>query len=404
MRNIGPLVHKGSGQLRILYSFPLRVGAVGIGMTAWHQVTALLHQAVHVRLYAGSCEGEIQGLDGLKETLVFGGIKLPLRLLGTKRAVELHDRIVARNLPRIHDKDRIDIVHCWPSGALETLRTARKLGIKTVLERPSSHTGYVFKVNEDECTRLGVKLKRSHYAAFNERKLAHEESEFVTADRLLCPSDFVVKTFLEKGFKNERLLRHQYGYDPEIFSPPTPGSDKRNGSPFTMVYVGDCFPLKGLHFALQAWVESKASKTGKFIICGRFVPRYKELLKDYLNHPTVEYLGHVRDVQRVMVTSHALVLPSLAEGSALVTYEARACGCVLLVSEASGAKCTHMHDALVHKVGDVPTLRTHIDMLASDRRLLKRLRDNSLATVSELTWEKAADSLIRAYRKCLDGK
>jgi glycosyltransferase involved in cell wall biosynthesis len=112
----------------------------------------------------------------------------------------------------------------------------------------------------------------------------------------------------------------------------------------------------------------------------------------------------VRDVQRVMVTSHALVLPSLAEGSALVTYEARACGCVLLVSEASGAKCTHMHDALVHKVGDVPTLRTHIDMLASDRRLLKRLRDNSLATVSELTWEKAADSLIRAYRKCLDGK
>jgi len=365
-------------------------------------VSGLVKSGVQVILYCGALLDPIKGLHSQKETLKFGGLKLPLGLLGTRRSAALHDRIVARNLPRIHKKDRIDIVHCWPSGALETLKVARELGIKTVLERPSAHTAYVFKVTEDECKKLGLKLGRSHYAAFNEKVLAHEESEFAAADRLLCPSEFVVKTFLEKGFQENRLLRHQRGYDPAIFSPPSSGFDKRDGSPFTMVYVGDCFPLKGLHFALQAWVESKASKTGKFLICGRFVPQYKKLLKDYLAHPTVEYLGHVRDVERVMRCSHALVLPSLAEGSARVTYEARACGCVPLVSEASGAKCTHMHDALIHKVGDVATLREHIDMLASDRNLLLRLRNNSIAGVSELTWDKAAESLIRAYQECLN--
>jgi hypothetical protein len=271
-----------------------------------------------------------------------------------------------------------------------------------MLERPSSHTAYVFKVTDDECRKLGLKLGCSHYAAFNKKKLDHEESEFAAADRLLCPSEFVVKTFLEKGFQREQLLRHQYGYDPAIFSPPSPGFDKRDGAPFTVVYVGDCFPLKGLHFALRAWVESKASKTGKFIICGRFVPQYKELLKDYLAHPMVEYLGHVRDVERVMRCSHTLVLPSLAEGSALVTYEARACGCVLLVSNAAGAVCEHNKNALVHKPGDVATLRKHIDMLASDRNFLLRLRNNSIAGVSELTWDKAADCLVRAYQECLN--
>ena len=388
--------------LSVLYSFPRRIGTVGIGMTSWYQVAGLVRQGVQVQLFAGSCEREVEGLDGLRETLVFAGVKLPMKLLGNRRSLEIHDRIVAKHLPRLHDKEGIDVVHCWPSGALNTLRAARKLGIKTVLERPSAHTRYVFKVTEDECRRLGIRLNCSHYAAWNEKVLAHEEREFDMADKLLCPSEFVAKTFLEKGFRKERLLRHQYGFDPLLFSTAKADCDMRDVLPFTMVYVGDCFPLKGLHLALQAWVESQASKTGKFLICGRFSPQYKALLRDYLVHPTIECLGHLSDVQRIMRMSHALTLPSLAEGSALVTYEARACGCVLLVSEAAGAKCEHMKEGLLHKPGDVQALRSHIDMLASDRNLLLRLQTNSLASVSALTWEKAAESLIAAYRECLN--
>jgi hypothetical protein len=126
--------------LRILYSFPLRFGTPGIGRTAWYQVRGLLHEGVHVLLYCGSCEKHIQGLDELKQTLVPFGIKLPIRLLGCDRAASLHDRIVSKTLKRISQKSRIDIVHCWPSGAIETLKTARELGIKTVLECPFAHT------------------------------------------------------------------------------------------------------------------------------------------------------------------------------------------------------------------------------------------------------------------------
>jgi len=380
------------------------LGVAGIGMTAWHQLVGLVDEGIRVTLYAGSCEKAIDNLDHLKETLVPYGVKLPIRLLGVRRVLTLHDRIVAKALRRIHKKSRIDLVHCWPSGSLETLRTAQELGIKSVLERLSAHTRYVYEVTKRECEKLGVRLKKTHYAAYNEATLTREEKEFRLADKLLCPFEFAARTFLERGFPPEQLARHRYGYEPANFEVGNPQPMRRDNPSFTVAYIGECNPLKGLHFALKAWVESAASRKGKFYICGRFVPGYKESLNQFWGHPSIEHLGYVPDVGEVMRRTDALILASLAEGSALVTYEARACGCVLLVSEASGAPCRHMYDALVHKVGDVDSLREHIDMLASDRNLFQRLRKNSLAGLDELTWDKAAEVLVDIYQQCLSAR
>ena len=387
------------GEINVLYSFPLRLGTPGTGMTGWYQVTGLLSQGANVTLYAGSCEKEIRGLSGMKETLVLGGIKLPIRPMGVRRACSLHDWIVSKVIERNHD--RIDIVHCWPAGALQTLRTAKKFGVKTVLERLSAHTRYVYEVTRRECEKLGMSLTKTHYAAYNEKTLIREEAEFKLANQLLCPSEFVVKTFLDKGFHEEQLARHRYGYDPSVFQIGDLRPTGRDKPIFTIAFVGQCSPLKGLHFALKAWVESSASEKGRFYICGSFVPGYKELLEQYLVHPSVEYLGFVREVAKVMYRSDVLILPSLAEGSALVTYEARACGCVLLVSDAAGAHVKHMYDALVHKVGDTDSLREHIDMLALNRDFYWTLKKNSLAGLSQLTWEKAAEILVNIYRETL---
>ena len=145
--------------ITVLYSFPLRLGRVGIGMTAWHQVSGLLKKGVNVYLCCGSCEKPVKGLDFMHETLTFGGVKLPMRLLFGKTK-SIHDKLVARQLKKIGRT--IDIVHAWPSGAKETLETAKSLGIKTILERPNTHTRYAFNVVQAECQKLGVKLPKSH--------------------------------------------------------------------------------------------------------------------------------------------------------------------------------------------------------------------------------------------------
>ncbi|MDH5811894.1 MAG: glycosyltransferase family 4 protein [Candidatus Verstraetearchaeota archaeon] len=272
---------------------------------------------------------------------------------------------------------------------------AKSLGIPTVLERPNAHTRFAYAVVQQECKRLGLTLPRSHEHAYKTNVLKREEEEFSLAYRLLCPSDFVMKTFLEKGFEQEKLLRHQYGYDEQIYYPCDRYSEDQDG--ITMLFVGGCAPRKGLHYALEAWLKSKASRTGNFYIAGSFVPGYAEKLKSMLIHPSVKVLGHRKDVPDLMRKSDILILPTIEEGSALVTYEARGSGCVLLVSEAAGAMCKHMENALVHSVGDVEMLTRHINMLHDDRSLLKRLREASLSTSSELTWTAAGIKLLQLY-------
>jgi glycosyltransferase involved in cell wall biosynthesis len=387
--------------ITVLYSFPIRVGTPGNGMTAWYQITGLVSQRIQVHLYCGSCEKPLNGLNSEKETLKPLGVKVPIRLLGMDRAAALHDKIVAKALRRLDKK--IDIVHCWPSGALETLKTARKLGIKTILERPSSHTRYVFEVVGNECEKLGIKMPKNHYTAFDNKRLSREEREFELADKLLCPSEWVVKTFLGQGTSKKKIARHQYGFDRDKFGLPST-NNRHNDKTFKMIFVGSGEPRKGLHYALDAWLASEACKKGIFYICGSYVQGYREALASRLSHPSIKELGFQNDVNSLLQKCHALILPSISEGSAIVTYEARACGCVLLVSEATGAICEHMQDGLVHKPGDVDTLRDHIDLLASDKNLRNRLQANSLTGVAGLTWTEAAKRLVKAYQECFSEK
>lgn len=168
-----------------------------------------------------------------------------------------------------------------------------------------------------------------------------------------------------------------------------------------MLFVGGCAVRKGVHYALEAWLRSSASKDGTFIIAGEFLPAYREKLAPMLAHLSVKVLGHRNDVPELMRKSDILVLPTIEEGSALVTSEARGSGCVLVVSEAAGAICRHMENALVHKVGDVSTLAQHITLLHEDRAVLERLRAVSLATIAELTWTAAGRVLLQVYRETI---
>ena len=74
---------------------------------------------------------------------------------------------------------------------------------------------------------------------------------------------------------------------------------------------------------------------------------------------------------------------------------------MLLVSDSTGAVCTHGENGLVHRTGDVETLASHFTSLNNDNKLLARLRANSLATADELTWEAAGHDMMEAYERMI---
>jgi len=129
-------------------------------------------------------------------TLARGRLRIPFRLIGNRRAFRLHDRIVAGRLEKF--ASQISIVHVWPSGALETLREAKRLGIPSAMERPNARTRYAYEIVNAECERIGVRLPHEDDYTYRNDVLAQEEEEFRLSDFLLCPSDFAAKTLLDR--------------------------------------------------------------------------------------------------------------------------------------------------------------------------------------------------------------
>jgi glycosyltransferase involved in cell wall biosynthesis len=383
--------------LRVLHSFPHRMGMSRICTTAWHEIDSAAQAGAEMLVMAGDSVRAFPRPVRVETTLSRGRWRIPYRLLGTYRACALHDWLVARRLPSL--AGRIDIIHAWPLGALRTIRAAKKLGIPVALERCNAHTRFAYEVVRNECGRIGVPLPPGHEHAFNAAILEREEMEYAEADALLCPSDFTVKTFVDQGFPRERLVRFIYGVDEKKFFLSDRPRDPKAG--LKMIFVGVCAVRKGLHFALEAWLKSPASNNGRFLIAGDFIPAYREKLAPMLAHPGIEILGHRNDIPELMRECDLFVLPSIEEGFGLVCTEAMASGCVPLVSDACTDLCRHRVNSLVHPVGDVEALAQHITMLHQDRALLEKLRAASIRAVPELTWTAAGRKLLAAYQEVM---
>jgi glycosyltransferase involved in cell wall biosynthesis len=390
----------GCSAMRLLYSFPHPLGTPGIGWAAFHQVQELIRRGVEVTLVCTSlAEGyEVDGARAVSKTLAIGGKRVPHRALGVDRAYRYHDWRVARILES-HGQD-FDLVHTWPRATLRTALAAHAAGIPVVREAPNTHTRHAYDVVAREHEQLGLPLSGEETHAFDAHKLATEEAEYALADVILVPSPLAEETFTEHGVEARKLAINDYGFESDRF---TPGDQRPlEGRPLRVLFAARCEPRKGLHHALAAWHKSGLPGRGaRLVICGTFIPGYRERLESMLDQPGIEVRGFVDDLERIMRETDVFLLPSVEEGSALVTYGAQGSGCVPVVSDASGARVTHLETGLVHAAGDVATLTEHLRLADEDRALLAQMRERSIAAAGSLTWAQAAERLHRTYERAI---
>ncbi|MBF9031008.1 glycosyltransferase [Rhodobacterales bacterium HKCCE3408] len=378
--------------MRVLYSFGHVLGAAGIGYAAAQQITSLSRLGCDVTVIAASSRAIAFPPDvRLIKTFQWGRFRAPVSLVGQKRLFTLHDRIVARTIR--FDRKGYDVVHTWPGCCYFSLRAAKARGTLAVREAPNTHTQYAMEVVEREHQKLGVPLTGTH--ARDDDRIKAEAREYAIADLVLAPSEFAVETFVERGVAADRLAIKRYGFDPDRYDIEP---QRNRGSLVTFAFVASCEPRKGLHYALDAWHKSKISDKSKFIIVGRFSEGYREALAEKLNHPNVEIRGFVSDLKPIYEAADVLVLPSIEEGSALVTYDAQGAGCALLVSRAAGAWMTDGVEGLQHDPGDVDVLVGQMRRLVLEPDLRRRMQHAAYQNSKMLTWDAATSDLRRIYK------
>ena len=94
------------GRIRVLYSFPHKLGASRICYTAWQQVNGLAAAGADVLVFPAAFSRPVPGGVRVRCTLARGKLRIPYKLLGSNRAFALHDYIVSRRIRETGGADR----------------------------------------------------------------------------------------------------------------------------------------------------------------------------------------------------------------------------------------------------------------------------------------------------------
>jgi glycosyltransferase involved in cell wall biosynthesis len=275
----------------------------------------------------------------------------------------------------------VEVVHAFEGSALATLRAARRAGKQTILDVPSAHEWF-----------MAVEGKGTQPRIAQERQLA---------DILLAPSEYVVACLVEAGVPEQRIRKIPYGVDPRIFRREEAlHTDKL----FRAVFVGRIGRRKGVSDLLEAW-RRVGLKNAELLLVGqadeegrRLLRRYEGLYRFVGPHPKHE-------VHRFFAQSDVFVFPSLAEGSAYVTYEALASELPLVTTPNSGSVVRDGVDGFLVPAQDVDAIGEKLALLHADPALRRQMGANGRQLIErEYTWRHYHERVSRVHRGLLDSQ
>lgn len=373
--------------MRVIYSIGARFAGGGIGNTAYRAVSGLYRHGLLSRLICGSYRPteipaeRIRSMGLVSRGWRWTAVRSNQRWL-TLAYNRLYDHWSTRQL------EPCDLFHCWGSFGLRALKRAKQLGAVTSVERASYHPVAQTRLLEQEYSRWGLPYTASPTAVH--RAVAEIEA----ADYVLIPSEVVQRTFLEQGVPAEKLIQIPFGVDVQRFRPAT--GARRGNEPFRALFVGNVSILKGVPHLLAAW-EALNWKDAELWLVGRdSLPH--EIWQNFGNLPGLCRRGYVADPVALFQKADVFAFPSLTEGSALVTYEAMACGLPLVTTANAGSVARHGREGFIIPPNDADALAKRLEQLRADVNQRQQMGANARLRAEQFSWERYQESLVAAFR------
>ena len=369
----------------VIYSFGNKFAGAGMGTTAYYGARELYRHGLVQRLLCGAyAPTEIPAE-------VIRAIGLPNRALCKLASLEpsgwlwyvqavLYDAWAARHIAQA------DLFHVWVGYGSQSLRRAKAQGMTTVVQVVSSHPNFQNRLMGEEFTRWGQAWR------VWDAGLARTLREIDQADYILIPSDFVRESFLAEGIPESKLIQAPFGVDVSRFTPATASK----GRPFRVVFVGQVSLRKGVPYLLEAW-KRLGWRDAELWLVGRVLPEIKEVLKGYADLPGVRMMGFLGTPAAAYQQADIFVFPSLEEGSALVTYEAMACGLPVVTTPNAGSLVRDGVEGFIVPIRDPDALAERIEQLRADARLRQEMGRAARARAETLTWENHGQDLSTIY-------
>ncbi|MCK4385031.1 MAG: glycosyltransferase family 4 protein [candidate division Zixibacteria bacterium] len=351
-----------------------------------------LFKATTNRLYSN------RYLKGLKEEKVTS-IFMPEFLGRGWRHVPLLRRLIAGNLVADNLFDFLvsrqitncDIFHGWLGYSLNTMKKLRGNGTKVLIDIYGAHPNYWKELLETEYRRFNLDPTLCDHP-LREKYL----EEIKEADFLVAPSQYICHTCVTKGVPEEKIKIIPFGVDLERFQP-----IEKSDNVFRIIYVGAISVNKGVYYLLEAFKQLSLPNS-ELVLIGRLQPEFEGIITGY--NRLFKHFSHIpnNELSKWYGNSSVFVFPSLSEGSALVTYEAMACGLPSIVTENSGSVVRNNIDGFVIPIRDIENLKEKILFFYENEDKRKEMGRSARKRAEQFTWDRYGQQLIKFYESIYD--
>lgn len=299
---------------------------------------------------------------------------------------ERFDRKLAASLRRLRP-DALLVFSDVGSGI--ALPTCRELGIPAVLSMVHGDVREERALLEGEAAEapewfplyLGdACLDRDEMDWLHERRLR----ELGLVDRVLVPSEHIAGELARHGLPRHRIEVIPYAADTTRFIPEAGKRHDRDAC--TFLFAGGVSQRKGIKALLEAW--ERVRRPGWRLQLLGAMPRALGPIARYLD--SVEVLGRVghAEMPARLAAADVFVFPSLFEGSAVVTYEAMACGLPIVTTPNAGSVARDGIEGLIVPARESDPLAAAMERLGSDPDLRATMGAAARRRALEFDWPR----------------
>lgn len=277
-----------------------------------------------------------------------------------------------------------DIAYLWPGTSLWLYRKVKSKGCPIVTEMINTMQATSKRILDQEYSHL--KIPSSHSISTGDAEKDVQVAKL--SDYIFSPSPGVSISITSAGIDENKILASSYGLKKqEILNQHRNGD---SGKKLTLLFVGQICVRKGIHLLLDAW--ENAGVDGKLRIVGRISPDIKDLFNNYMKkNSNIEHVPYVKDLKPIYKEADIFILPSLEEGSPLVTYLALGASLPIIVSPmGGGGVITNGKEGVIVDPHDRACLVGAIQSLFHSSQLRKEMSLAAGEKAYQYTWDKVA--------------
>jgi glycosyltransferase involved in cell wall biosynthesis len=213
------------------------------------------------------------------------------------------------------------------------------------------------------------------------------------ATLILVPSEHIAMRLAGRGVARDRINVVPYAADTRRF---VPKGTRDSSAHCRFLFSGGICQRKGIRYLFEAW--ARVARPGWSLRLVGALPGQLGPLGADLGLPGVECVGRVGHAQMPDQYAQAdvFVFPSLFEGSAVVTYEAMACGLPSIVTSESGALARDGIEGLIVPAADSEALAIAMRRLGDDPARRRQMGLHARARAETFDWSRYHRSLEEA--------